>query len=200
MIGNAFEDILKGIIQADDGQCTENLLQLVAETVYCSGVLGRLLEVQKLDVFDIEGVIHLYYNIISEPCLVCRDLDEAGRPHRYSSLHSVPFDKSLKIVKDFLIAATAKDCSLMISFRPRDDRDLESSCSSVYLHSTKQIFDYKANFIDLDLKPLKKIVKYYELDKEILNCYSQVLDTVDEAGNDFGVEVYESANGEIHQD
>ncbi|XP_022769023.1 inositol-pentakisphosphate 2-kinase-like [Durio zibethinus] len=174
LVGEAFEDALKNVIQADNGLRTASFIQLVTETVYTSGVLDQLLEVQKLDTYDIEGAIHAYYNIISQPCMVCRELGKNKLSHRYASLHSIPLDESLKIVKDYLIAATAKDCSLMISFRPKEDGDLRSGSShnAVYLGSTNQVFEYKVYFIDLDLKPLKKMEDYYELDKKILSCYS----------------------------
>lgn len=142
-IGEAFEDALKCVIQADDGLRTNSFIQLVAETVYQAGILDRLLEVQKLDNFDIEGAIHAYYNIISQPCKVCRELDEEN-VNLCTSLHSIPLDESLKIVKDYFIAATAKDCSLMICFRPKHG-DVSGYYDSVYLHSTNQAFDYKVN-------------------------------------------------------
>ncbi|KAF5747135.1 inositol-pentakisphosphate 2-kinase-like isoform X1 [Tripterygium wilfordii] len=103
-----FEDQLKCVIQAGDGMRTESFIQLVAEAVYNSGVLDRLLEAQKLDNLDIEGAIHAYYDSISQPCLVCREMGEDELPHRYASLHSIPLDESLKIVKDFLIAASLR--------------------------------------------------------------------------------------------
>ncbi|CAK7346330.1 unnamed protein product [Dovyalis caffra] len=176
VVGKAFEDVLKGIIQAEDGLRTMSFVQLVAETVYCSRVLDELLKVQKRDNFDIEGAIHAYYNIVSQPCAVCQQLDEARLPHRCSSLHSIRMDESLKIVKDYLIAATAKDCSLMISFRPTKGGELGSPYSHVHLQSTNQSFNYKVNFIDLDLKPLKKMEGYFELDKKIVNFYTQMLE------------------------
>ncbi|KAF3446350.1 hypothetical protein FNV43_RR11529 [Rhamnella rubrinervis] len=182
MIGEAFEDALKGVILGDHGMRTRSFLQLIAETVYKSGIMYRLLEVQKLDTFDIEGAIHAYYDIISEPCMVCRELGEEKVLHRYKSLHSKSLDESLKIVKDFLIAATAKDCSLMISFRPGKEGNSGSSCNSVYLESTNQTFDYKVYFIDLDLKPLKKMEEYYELDKKIVSCYSKMMEAEERAG------------------
>nr|DAA64569.1 TPA_exp: inositol-pentakisphosphate 2-kinase 555 [Ricinus communis] len=177
VIGQGFEDALKGFIQADDGLRTTSLIELVAEAIYSSQVLDRLLAVQKLDHLDIEGAIHAYYNVISQPCVVCRELDEAGLPHKYVALHSIPMDESLKIVKDFLISATAKDCSLMISFRSREDADFGSPYSNIYLQSTNQNFDYKVNFLDLDLKPLKKMETYYQKDKKILDSYAQMLET-----------------------
>ncbi|WKA10176.1 hypothetical protein VitviT2T_027761 [Vitis vinifera] len=177
MVGEAFEDVLKCVIQAEVGMRVESFLHLVSETVSKSGVLDRLLEVQKLDTFDIEGAIHAYYDIVSEPCTVCRDLGEDIASHRYTSLHSIPSDESLKIVRDYLIAATAKDCSLMISFAPRKDGNSASPYSNVYLASTDQSFDYKAYFIDLDMKPLKKMQYYYELDQKIVSCYTQMMKT-----------------------
>lgn len=142
-IGDAFEDALKDVILGDHGLRTRSFLQLIAETVYKSGIMSRLLEVQMLDNLDIDGAIHAYYDIISEPCMVCRELGEEKASHIHKSLHSVSLDESLKIVKDFLIAATVKDCSLLICFRPRKDGNSGSSYDNVYLESTNQTFDYK---------------------------------------------------------
>ncbi|KAK7280684.1 hypothetical protein RJT34_25751 [Clitoria ternatea] len=173
-IAEVFEDELKSVIQADDGLCTENLFTLVTEALQQSGVLDKLLEVQMLDNVDIEGVIHAYYDITSQQCIVCSKLGEE-QAKRYTALHSASLDESLRIVKDYLIAATAKDCSLMLCFRPRNEDDSGSVYNNVYLESTKQSFDVKVYFIDLDLKRLSKMEDYYELDKKIVSCYRQVI-------------------------
>ncbi|XP_058224766.1 inositol-pentakisphosphate 2-kinase-like isoform X2 [Rhododendron vialii] len=125
MIGKAFENVLNGVIQADGCQRTLNFLHLVTEAISGSGLLDQLLEVQKLDNIDIEGAIHAYYNLVCQPCIACRDLGGEKLSARYTNLHSMSSDESLKIVRDYLIAATAKDLSLMISFRTREDRDVE---------------------------------------------------------------------------
>ncbi|OIV98522.1 hypothetical protein TanjilG_12108 [Lupinus angustifolius] len=143
-IAKAFEDVLKSFIQANDGLCTESLLTLVAEALTKSGVLNQLLEVQKLDNVDIEGAIHAYYDITSQQCMVCRELGEE-QAKKYTSLHSASLNESLRVVRDYLIAATAKDCSLMMCFRPRKDGGSGSEHNTVYLESTKQTFDFKAD-------------------------------------------------------
>lgn len=176
VVSEAFEDALKSVIKADNGQRTKNFLQLVSDTVCESGVLDQLLEVQKLDKFDIEGAVHAYYDIISESCAVCKEVSGDEGSHMYTSLHSIPLDESLKIVKDYLIAATAKDCSLMITFTPHEEGDSESPYTKIYLEATNQIFDYKAAFIDLDLKPFKKMGEYYELDKKVVSCYTEYVE------------------------
>ncbi|KAI3707746.1 hypothetical protein L6452_26375 [Arctium lappa] len=181
-IAQAFEDTLKDVIQADEGMRTPNFLQLVAEAVSESGVMDRLLQVQKLDVFDVEGAIHAYYDVVSQPCVVCRDLGEAKLLNRYESLHSLRIDESLKIVRDFLISATAKDLSLMISFRASGKGNLASPYDVVFLESINQSFDYKASFIDLDMKPLERMAYYYKLDQEIVGCYSRMMETVNRPG------------------
>ncbi|KAE9444992.1 hypothetical protein C3L33_23110, partial [Rhododendron williamsianum] len=48
MIGK--EDVLRSLILSDDGLRMTNFLHLVAETVFRSGLLDRLLKLQKLDV------------------------------------------------------------------------------------------------------------------------------------------------------
>ncbi|KAF5180025.1 Inositol-pentakisphosphate 2-kinase [Thalictrum thalictroides] len=171
--GETLENLFEGIIKADHGLRLPSFLQLIAETIFKSRVLDRLLEAQKLDSIDIEGAIHAYYNILSQPCQICKDLADCELSERYSYLHSIPLEESLKIVRDYLIAATAKDCSLMISFRPGESGGPVSPYSSVQLESTNQSFDYKAYFIDLDMKPLKKMSYYYELDQKITCCYSE---------------------------
>ncbi|KAL2249758.1 UNVERIFIED_CONTAM: Inositol-pentakisphosphate 2-kinase [Sesamum indicum] len=169
-LDQAFLDGLKHIIVAKDGMHIKYFLELIAETIFKSGLLDRLLEVQKLDAIDIEGAIHAYYDIVSQPCMVCREKDGNKLSGRYSSLHSMPRDEKLKIVRDYLISSTAKDLSLMISFRSRGN-NLESPYKVVFLESTKQTFDYKASFIDLDMKPLKKMEYYYKLDQQIVSFY-----------------------------
>lgn len=146
MTAEALEDVLKYVIEADDGLRTTSFLELLTETVYKSGVLDRLLEVQKLDNYDVEGAIHAYYNFISQPCSVCGELGEDEVSPRASFLHALPPNESLEIVKNFLIAATAKDCSLMFCFRRREDGS-DSSYDGVYLESTNQVFDYKVKHI-----------------------------------------------------
>ncbi|XP_062097386.1 inositol-pentakisphosphate 2-kinase-like [Humulus lupulus] len=174
VILEGFEDALKDVILGDHGLRTESFIQLIAETIYTSGVMDRLIELQKLENLDIEGAIHAYYNIICEPCKVCRELGEEKVPHKYTTLHSISLDESLKIVKNFLIGTTAKDCSLMMSFKPRKGVS-ESPYDSVYLKSTRQTFDYKVCFIDLDLKPFESMQEYYEKDKKIVSCYTRMV-------------------------
>ncbi|KAK4342499.1 hypothetical protein RND71_038315 [Anisodus tanguticus] len=156
-VGEAFENSLKYVIHAEEGMRTQYFLEIISNAVCSSGLLDRLLEVQKLDTTDIEGAIHAYYNIISQPCMVCEQLDKDQSSNRYISLHSISMEESLKIVRDYLIAATAKDLSMIISFRPREAGDVESPYSIVSLESTNQSFDNKERSIKRRRKRLVSI-------------------------------------------
>ncbi|KAL7594363.1 hypothetical protein Lser_V15G29883 [Lactuca serriola] len=180
-IAQSFEETLKPIIQSDDGMRTSTFLQLVGEAVFKSGIMNRLVDVQKLDAFDIEGAIHAYYDVMGQPCVVCRELGEGNvlsNQSKYDALHSISFEESLKIVRDFLVASTAKDLSLMIGFRGRGKGNTVSNYDVVSIDSSNQSFDYKASFIDLDMKPLEKMAYYYKLDQEIISCYTRMMETV----------------------
>ncbi|KAL3639134.1 Inositol-pentakisphosphate 2-kinase [Castilleja foliolosa] len=174
MVDRAFQDALKHVILARDSMHSKYFVELVTETVMSSGLLDKLLEVQKLDAIDIEGAIHAYYDVVSKPCVICLEKGRKKLAGRYSSIHAMPRDEKFKLVMGYLISATGKDLSVMVSFRSRRDKDLESPYNVVYLKPTNQTFDFKASFIDLDMKPLKKMKRYYELDQQIVSFYLQM--------------------------
>ncbi|KMZ62087.1 Inositol-pentakisphosphate 2-kinase [Zostera marina] len=169
-----FTDCIKDIIQASHDQRLARFQELIAEAIYDSGILNYLLDVQKLDKIDIEGAIHAYYNVISEPCLVCKNLNDPEARFKYSWLHSLTLEESIQIVKEYMISTTAKDCSLIISFKPKRNEEKTLKYHSIFLESTNQAFDYKVSFVDLDMKPLKNMVCYYELDRKIADLYSKI--------------------------
>lgn len=169
---NETEKCLEDLSKVSGLQLSD-FIELLSEAIYKSGVLDKLLATQKLDDHDIEGAIHLYYNITSQPCLVCKNISDAELLRKYAVLHSLSLDKSCKIIRDFLISATAKDCSLMMSFQPRECEKTDSEYDSVFLESVNRIYDYKANFVDLDVKPLDKMVHYFKLDQKIVNFYTK---------------------------
>lgn len=169
---NETEKCLEDLSKVSGLQLSD-FIELLSEAIFKSGVLSKLLATQKLDDHDIEGAIHLYYNIISQPCLVCKDITDAELLRKYTTLHSLSLENSQKVVRDFLISATAKDCSLMISFRPRESGTTDSEYDSVFLESVNRIYDYKAYFVDLDVKPLDKMVHYFKLDQKIVNFYTR---------------------------
>lgn len=139
---NSFEELL-GITTGLDLKLPK-FFELLSEMISKSGVLNQLLETQKLDLYDIEGAIHSYYDVISQPCPVCESISDKGLLEKFEKLHSLPIQRSIEIVRDYLVSTTAKDCSLMLSFRPREsEADASEEYGSVGIESVDQIYDYK---------------------------------------------------------
>lgn len=59
------EDKLEGVSAAPKGERVSAFQKLVAEILHKSKILGRLLSVQKLDAYDIEGVMLAYNKFLS---------------------------------------------------------------------------------------------------------------------------------------
>jgi len=144
-----------------------------------AGILGIILNVQKLDKFDIEGVSALYQRLTKHRQQGNRapqppDVeihDQIGGPpdevefakHRKatSQLLALPVSEALGVIKDYLIAATAKDCSIMVACRHCPD-------SIPVLSGVHHNFEYQVKVADLDLKAASKIVAHMEVDAEII--------------------------------
>jgi inositol-pentakisphosphate 2-kinase len=78
-----------------------------------------------------------------------------------SQLLALPLSVALGIIRDYLIAATAKDCSIIIACRHCP----ESIPSNDDLHFN---FQYQVKVADLDLKASSKIVTHMEVDAKIV--------------------------------
>jgi inositol-pentakisphosphate 2-kinase len=86
------------------------------------------------------------------------------------------------VLREYLIAAASKDCSIMVTLAPvLDAEGLETheaarlqqdACvgSVLYDECNDRWYRYKIAIVDLDLKPLAKIGVHYELDQAIMAC------------------------------
>ncbi|EFJ06034.1 hypothetical protein SELMODRAFT_136205 [Selaginella moellendorffii] len=165
------------------GQRLDVLEKLIAEILHSSETLRKLLQTQQLDSLDIEGVIHLYYSFVGLHCPECGsdktgcsiDSDVDKRSVLFASPHSMPADEQRRNLCKFLIAATAKDCSLMVTLKPLDDSIVASSVtrSIISCPTTGRSYVYKISFLDLDLKRLDKIPHYFRLDQSIVKFYAE---------------------------
>ena len=88
---------------------------------FTTGVLEGLLEIQKLDRHDIEGIYPLYQSLlpfVSRSHTALGTVEEAGEPRRIvlTNLCKLSVEQKKAAIRDYLIAATAKDCSIMMAF------------------------------------------------------------------------------------
>ncbi|GLJ09623.1 hypothetical protein SUGI_0112930 [Cryptomeria japonica] len=178
------EDILENVMTCQKGEQMTCFKDLITESILETRMLSKLLAVQKMDLYDIEGAIHEYFNIIRKPCQICTCSSDESDNQMHNHIHdyftSLSLEESRRIVCDFLVATTAKDCSLMLTFQPvnHDGTNVNSSDVNNMMHftATKQTFRFKAYYVDLDLKRLEKLIHYYKLDQKIkqtFTCYAR---------------------------
>ena len=144
-----------------------------------SGVLGSILEVQQLDVHDIEGVSVLYARLKQQThaadgtCLpsTCSKAKaerlescEVDHARAIAQLLALTPPEALRVIRDYLIAATAKDCSIMIACRLRSESDPSAN-------ELQSLYEYRVRVVDLDMKSTSKIESHMRLDAEILASY-----------------------------
>ena len=75
-----------------------------------------------------------------------------------SDLDELPSTQKLALMRDYLIAATFKDCSFIVTFQQED------------LKKRSQL-----RIIDTDMKQIGKIPVHYELDQKILQCSKNIV-------------------------
>ena len=157
-----------------------------------AGVLDSILAVQKLDRYDIEGVYAIYQQLLgninkqdleaglqpalsscAQKAVACSA--EEGRGNQplmqeyqqaMKSILSLPRNQALAVLRDYLIAATAKDCSIMIAFR-NDEKNAVHSCGE-RIEAAGSTWSFRVAIVDLDMKSLQKLDTHMHLDQQIL--------------------------------
>jgi hypothetical protein len=114
----------------------------------------------------------------------------------YVSLNEIEakISKNIELLIRFLLSITFRDCSMLLSLHkiqrklaetPLIQRFLEANGFSSYKADAKadEIIFYKLGLVDTDLKPLKHLITYPKLDKELLDIYVEHIMTTDQLSN-----------------
>ena len=172
-----------------------------------------MLEAQMLDVHDVEVIKLLLDHFIAERCKAgidsdglpkivdercscrdcvtvadamtsCRDLPHTLHCGATSDILGLDKAASLRSIRDYLTAATAKDLSIMLTLRKAIRHkalrlpDCPSASGSTMteghdshthpLDDDASDTEFKIALVDLDMKPLWKIYEHWRLDREIM--------------------------------
>lgn len=153
-------------------------------------VLQGIAAAQKLCEYDIEGVYRLYCHYtgqepVASPCAsVCRTYDLPPHEAAISALLDLPRHEAIRVLRNYCISATAKDCSVMIAMERVDPGPAGTSetpqplrqgvefeeCGLVHLVPQVLMLRYRVTIVDLDRKSLGKIPKHHDLDRRIMAC------------------------------
>ncbi|KAL0030762.1 hypothetical protein WJX77_005374 [Trebouxia sp. C0004] len=188
---------------AEPGNAVTLLADVLKHILLREGVLQKLLSIQALDAHDIEGIYPLYCHMLQQlrlqtdgPNVVHRQTPFEGvgsecelsalQPQKahVMSLVRKTWSEQISMIRDYLLATTAKDCSLMITMQAlpaaASPDHMESQCHCSHFSEFQKGFDlvsvpkiavqlkYKVAVVDLDVKPHSKILSHYCLDQEII--------------------------------
>ncbi|KAL3682538.1 hypothetical protein R1sor_000560 [Riccia sorocarpa] len=183
------ENFIKEIFPCQEGGPVPAFQKLVAHLLYQSRILEMLLLVQKLDYLDIEGSIQAYEKFMhhykqsprgsQEVRALATDShpQQGGYVNGTSDEKELTFEECRKALRDYLISATAKDCGIMLALQPVEPgtmADISISGTGVIEYSGR-FFMHKIHFLDLDVKQLKKLPRYAQLDMDIVKAYTSLI-------------------------
>ncbi|KAA6429944.1 MAG: hypothetical protein FRX49_00376 [Trebouxia sp. A1-2] len=179
------------------------LANVLTDILLREGVLPKLLSIQALDAHDIMGIYPLYCHVLQQ---LRSQTDSPNVAHSLTLIEGVSSESELSalqpqeahvmsllrktwseqisMIRDYLLATTAKDCSLMITMQALpaavSPGHTESQCSCSQFSEFQEGFDlvavpkiavqikYKLTVVDLDVKPHSKILNHYCLDQDIM--------------------------------
>ncbi|GAM24665.1 hypothetical protein SAMD00019534_078400 [Acytostelium subglobosum LB1] len=116
-------------------------------------VLNNLLKAQQYDDMDIEAIYYLYTLLLQR-----QQQDTSSLPNnyddldRFASLKDITSEEAERHIERYLIATTAKDCSIMIAFAPDG-------------------INHQVAVVDLDAKKRASIPSYFTTDRSIVQYF-----------------------------
>ena len=173
----------------------------------CAGPLDKLLAAQKLDTLDVAGVHPLLQaelqqrsvqrerphaddapaqQGLSGPILCTsghmqKAVTNTQQGAALQQLLGLQPEAACEVLRKYLVAATAKDCSIMITLAPfqggaqpagvfQAPALQQDPCVGAVLSDAvlERSFRYKVAFVDLDLKPVWKMEEHFRLDRAIM--------------------------------
>lgn len=167
---------------------SSKLLVILGLSCFSAGVLSRLLRAQQLDEYDIEST-YILFRALQEGWLGKSEKEQAEQlqaftfelptscgykddaqylEYRHAMHHLLGMSQpsALQILCNYLVAASAKDCSLLIAFRRSQNISLDMDC-----HCQEYFgfcVEHQIGVIDLDMKSPSKLEVHFKLDQEIM--------------------------------
>ena len=145
------------------------------------------MQIQQLDKHDIE-VIHPLYEHLRQHVIASaygvdskyraslqdrpRTMEQyAASAHSYiQHLLEQSHAEQLLILREYLLAATAKDCSIMISMQQLPSNSCKGDLGLVCVPGCQLTVKYGVAVVDLDMKSCSKIPEHFMLDCQLAGC------------------------------
>lgn len=177
-------------------------IDVVASCLEHSGVMARVLEMQRLDRIGVERAAELAECLSARAATFARGMDAGVEDQGCNagvddSAFDVEESGAIQSLRDFVVAATAKDCSVILAIQqmgcpptpfgahcresdgtmlidvthPEDRSDVGEEIISA---GERLVYRCRASVVDLDIKSVRKLPAWLALDKEIVAHYDTV--------------------------
>lgn len=159
------------IANGETSDPTEVLVDVLVKIFQQEAILKNLRRVQKMDTFGIEGIYYLYRKFKG------LEVTDDQRPENWEQLDCLSEREALKAIEDFLLASTAKDCSVMITLCPFRSSTSYTKVNNLPVARVKGSsfqFVYRITLVDIDSKPAENIETYYLVDQRITSFFSKL--------------------------
>lgn len=144
---------IAGLLSCNTSESLSLLSRLVEQCLSGSDVLNSIKSLQSLDTLGAEGA-----------AAALAQLGNLGE-----SVFAPEDDESGRALNQFLLATTARDCSIMMAFRrPRDGEACPAGALTVYDDGRQPLWG-QVTVIDVDPRPLSRIPALLALDRRIDN-------------------------------
>lgn len=143
---------LEGFVDAPLGSRRVCLRNVLRDALSHADAMQSLLAAQKLDCYDIEGVMSIYNkHVLLNNSFRVKDggqsfIEADAKTDTGSRLDidNLTTAERRRALQNFLIATTAKDCGLMITFKPLEDTHLHVSSRTIVCEEASGAeFSYK---------------------------------------------------------
>ena len=174
-------DSLDAFVSRTDGPATgpgarlggaARLLDLVNDALAASGVLAALLRAQRRDVIGAEAAAALYESLCVSDESASSDVvsDDANENEKKKKAFATA------ALRDFVVAAVAKDCSVLVAFRGErksdddafdDDGTFAVAAAAEGGTLPRVRYRCRVSVVDVDLKPIANISKWLATHRRI---------------------------------
>ncbi|TPX64059.1 inositol-pentakisphosphate 2-kinase [Spizellomyces sp. 'palustris'] len=175
----------------------DHLVDLLTTIIVSDSLLQMLkYHQQNLDQYDIEGIFPWYdklepdtklhdpsiaeWNEILQTYLRRMSSPDADVPPDWAECSPT---EQLHYIYEFVLSATLKDCSVIITLWPEAEKDRYESIhhdpgegeGKIQLSGSTHLLRYKIRIVDIDPKCMRKIPSYFALDQNIVRYCDSVL-------------------------
>lgn len=143
------------------------------------GILKKLLKLQQICTVDASSIQSIIENIKQNEATALEGLEDFTSQKWTSLILEMKNatkslsqnDDNLLKIQSFMVAATFKDCSIMITFRKWTGENNNTQENIIMEPASKSLFAYTVKLLDLDPKKVEKIDYYKNLDCDIFKAY-----------------------------